>query len=85
MADNQSSISQMAVANQNMGGVKKELRVISDMTKESKVKCESCDKMFVYKSELKGHVKAVHLKIKDLFCNQCEKKFFTRKDLKRHR
>ena len=61
----------MALAHENIG-VKKEDRVISDMTKESKVKCESCDKMFVYKSELKGHVKAVHLNLKTHKCPSCE-------------
>ena len=46
-------------------GIKKD-QVISEMAKELKVKCETCDKMFMYKSELKVHVKAVHLKIKGI-------------------
>ena len=45
-------------------GVNKENRVISELKVERNAECASCDKRFKYQSELKAHVKAVHLKIK---------------------
>ena len=60
----------------------------SDITKELKiemnVECASCGKMFKDKSELKVHVKKIHLKIKDHICDKCAKSFSCKSYLNAH-
>ena len=69
-------------------GIKKEDPFVSDIKKKLKVErnvqCVTCHKMFMYESELKGHVKAVHLKIKDFVCDNCEKSFSSKSHLNAH-
>ena len=69
-------------------GIKKEAPFISDSTKESDVErntdCAACDKVFKYESELKVHMKRMHLKIKDHFCKDCDKSFSTKSQLNTH-
>ena len=69
-------------------GIKKEAQFISDNTKEldveRNVECASCGKIFKYKSELKFHVKKIHLKIKDFICDKCDKSFSCKSYLNAH-
>ena len=69
-------------------GIKKEDPFVSEIKKKLKVErnvqCVTCHKMFMYESELKGHVKAVHLKIKDFVCDNCEKSFSSKSHLNAH-
>ena len=65
-------------------GINQEDQVISELKVKRNAECASCDKMFMYKSELKAHVKAVHLKIKDLFCDNCGKRFSSKSHLNSH-
>ena len=69
-------------------GIKKEAAFISDSTNEFKVEknidCASCDKVFKCESELKVHMKRMHLKIKDHFCKDCDKSFSTKSQLNTH-
>ena len=68
--------------------MKKEAPFISDITKklnvERKVQCASCDNMFKYESELKVHVKRIHLKIKDFFCETCGESCSSKSNLNDH-
>ena len=61
---------------------------ISDITEklniERKVECASCDKIFQYESELKVHVKRMHLKIMDFCCDNCGKSFSSKSNLNDH-
>ena len=69
-------------------GIKEKAAFISDSTNEFKVEknidCASCDKVFKYESELKVHMKRMHLKIKDHFCKDCDKSFSTKSQLNTH-
>ena len=69
-------------------GIEKETPFISDITKEANVdkneKCLPCDKMFQDESELKVHVKKIHLKIKEYFCDKCDKSFSGKSYLNGH-
>ena len=69
-------------------GIKKEAPIISDITEKlndkRSIECGSCDKMFKYNSELKVHVKRIHLKIKDYFCDNCDKSFSSQTNLNTH-
>ena len=68
--------------------MKKEPPFISDITEklnvERNIECGYCDKMFKYKSEMKVHVKKIHLKIKDYFCDNCDKSFASQTNLNTH-
>ena len=68
--------------------MEKEALFVSDITKQSNVErkfqCTSCDKRCKYQSELKVHVKRIHLKIKDHFCDNCDKSFSSKSDLNDH-
>ena len=49
-----------------------------------KHKCPLCDKAFNGKSEMKGHIKAVHLKIRDFTCEVCGKTFARKTNMVYH-
>ena len=47
-------------------------------------KCETCEKGFTHKWNLKDHIKYVHLEQKDAKCKTCEKSFSIRYQLHEH-
>ena len=46
--------------------------------------CDSCEKGFRTRSELKRHTESVHEKIRNVECSNCEKTFCSKSKLKRH-
>ena len=48
------------------------------------IKCETCDKTFSSKCNLKRHIKSVHEGVRDHKCEQCEKSFYYSHHLNTH-
>ena len=46
--------------------------------------CETCEKEFTKNSKLQQHIKAVHLKIKDIKCQECDYKCSEKINLQQH-
>ena len=46
--------------------------------------CDKCDYKFQYKSDLEGHIKMVHDKIKDFECDKCDYKCSKNENLQQH-
>eukprot|EP01083_Nonionella_stella_P178866 633242_1 len=46
--------------------------------------CESCDKTFTKKINLKQHISFFHEKLRPFSCELCDKKFSLKRSLKRH-
>jgi KRAB domain-containing zinc finger protein len=51
---------------------------------DKKFKCKECSYVSPYKQALMRHVKAVHLKIKDMICKECNATFSCKANLIQH-
>ena len=47
-------------------------------------KCNDCGASFFSKGNLKGHINAIHLKLKPYECDQCKKSFPQKREMEKH-
>ena len=47
-------------------------------------KCDTCNKGFITKQEVRRHTERVHEKVKHYSCDKCDRKYFELRDLQNH-
>jgi hypothetical protein len=85
------SISTKILSNQKLpieGEEKKEpiedVKLKKEKTKNEKVICHICGKLFAKPHTLQDHITRIHIKKKNFFCQFCNKAFYSRRETNQH-